>query len=111
MFTHRTAHSHSDRLALPADAEPVCVAFSGGLDSTVLLHSLARLAAEQRSYRLRAVHIDHGLHADSAQWREHCEQQARSLQIEFTTVRVAVERIDEFGLEAAARDARYDAFT
>lgn len=96
------------RLALPPDAA-LCVAFSGGLDSTVLLHSLARLAAEQCGYRLRAVHIDHGLHADSAQWREHCEQQARSLQVEFCTVRVAVARIDEMGLEAAARDARYDA--
>lgn len=96
------------RLALPPDAA-LCVAFSGGLDSTVLLHALARLAAQQRSYRLRAVHVDHGLHADSIRWRQHCEQQARSLQVEFATVRVAVDRIDQGGLEAAARDARYDA--
>lgn len=108
MFEPTELRTRLDRLALPADAA-LCVAFSGGLDSTVLLHSLARLSAEQRSYRLRAVHVDHGLHADSARWREHCEQQARSLQIEFATVRVAVERIDEVGLEAAARDARYDA--
>lgn len=97
------------RALLPPDAA-VCVAFSGGLDSTVLLHSFARLAAEPNSYRVRAVHIDHGLHADSALWRDHCERQAQALQVEFTSIRVAVTGIDEVGLEAAARDARYDAF-
>lgn len=101
---HRLHH----RLQLPADAA-LCVAFSGGLDSTVLLHAVARLAAERGGYRLRAVHIDHGLHADSARWHEHCEQQARVLQIEFVTARVTVENIDKSGLEAAARQARYDA--
>lgn len=95
---------------LPPDAS-VCVAFSGGLDSTVLLHAFARLAAQPGSYRVRAVHIDHGLHADSATWRDHCERVARALQIEFTSVRVAVTGIEELGLEAAAREARYGAFT
>lgn len=103
---------------LPPDAS-VCVAFSGGLDSTVLLHSFARLAAEpgppsgiprHHGYRVRAVHIDHGLHSDSARWRDHCERQARALQVEFTSMRVDVTGVDELGLEAAARDARYDAF-
>lgn len=94
---------------LPLDA-PVCVAFSGGLDSTVLLHSFARLAAQPGIYRVRAVHIDHGLHADSALWREHCEREARALQVGFTSMRVEVTGIDDLGLEAAARDARYDAF-
>jgi len=97
------------RALLPPDA-PVCVAFSGGLDSTVLLHAFARLATEPNSYRVRAVHIDHGLHADSALWRDHCERQAQALQVEFTSIRVAVIGIDEVGLEAAAREARYDAF-
>ncbi|WP_153067421.1 tRNA lysidine(34) synthetase TilS [Steroidobacter cummioxidans] len=97
------------RVLLPPDAA-VCVAFSGGLDSTVLLHAFARLAAEPNSYRVRAVHIDHGLHADSTLWREHCERQAQALHVEFTAMRVDVTGIDEIGVEAAARDARYDAF-
>lgn len=103
MFTPRELQ---DRIQgkLPADAA-VCIAFSGGLDSTVLLHSFVRLG-----YRVRAVHIDHGLHADSPLWRDHCERQARALQVEFTSVRVDVTGIDEIGLEAAARDARYEAF-
>lgn len=94
---------------LPPDAA-VCVAFSGGLDSTVLLHSFARLAHEPVAYRVRAIHIDHGLHAESTLWRDHCEREARALQVEFTSMRVAVTGIDEVGLEAAARDARYGAF-
>ena len=97
------------RVLLPPDAA-VCVAFSGGLDSTVLLHAFARLAAEPNSYRVRAVHIDHALHADSALWREHCARQAQALQVEFTSMRVDVAGIGEVGLEAAARDARYGAF-
>lgn len=103
MFTPRELQ---DRIQgkLPRDAA-VCVAFSGGLDSTVLLHSFAQLG-----YRVRAVHIDHGLHADSPLWRDHCERQARALQVEFTSVRVDVTGIEEIGLEAAARAARYDAF-
>ena len=96
------------RLALPAEAT-IWIAFSGGLDSTVLLHAMAQLAAERHSYRLRAVHVDHGLHADSSGWSEHCRRQARSLQIELSSVRVDVTDIDELGLEAAARSARYHA--
>jgi tRNA(Ile)-lysidine synthase len=82
---------------LPPSAA-VCVAFSGGLDSTVLLHVFTRLA----SYQVRALHVDHGLHTDSAAWREHCQQQAQALQIEFTSVRVEVLGASELGTEAAA---------
>jgi tRNA(Ile)-lysidine synthase len=105
VFAPSELHEQLDRLALPPDAA-VCVAFSGGLDSTVLLHALARLP-----YELRAVHIDHGLHADSSSWRVHCEQQARSLQIELIAQSVRVEQIDQLGLEAAARAARYRALS
>jgi tRNA(Ile)-lysidine synthase len=105
VFSPSALHQQLDRLALPPDAA-ICVAFSGGLDSTVLLHAMARLGR----YQLRAVHIDHGLHADSPSWRAHCAQQAHSLQIELVSRTVRVENIDEIGLEAAARTARYEAF-
>lgn len=101
--------STGGRALLPSDAS-VCVAFSGGLDSTVLLHAFARLAVVPGCYRVRAVHIDHGLHADSARWREHCEREARALNVAFTSMRVDVTGIAELGLEAAAREARYNAF-
>lgn len=92
-------------------APPVslCVAFSGGPDSTALLHALAQMP-EARSRRLRALHIDHGLHADSADWARHCAAFCRALDLPLTSIKVAVDDTRHEGLEAAARRARYAAF-
>jgi tRNA(Ile)-lysidine synthase len=84
----------------------VTVAFSGGLDSTVLLGALARRPVPAP---VRAAHVDHGLHPRSAEWSAHCAQIAAALGIEYCAVRVAVERASGEGLEAAAREARYRA--
>lgn len=88
---------------------PVCVAYSGGVDSHVLLHLLANTHHPQLP-AIRALHIDHGLHPESTGWAEHCRQIAEELRIEFESIRVNVEQIEESGLEAAARQARYHAF-
>jgi len=89
------------------DAAPrFLVAFSGGVDSTVLLAALARLGL---GTRLRAAHVDHGLNADSAGWAEQCAHVAAGLGVAFESVRVTVAGIADHGLEAAARDARYRA--
>jgi tRNA(Ile)-lysidine synthase len=60
---------------------------------------------------VRAVHVDHGLHADSAQWARHCESFARSMDVSCSVVRVAVDMRSGRGLEAAAREARYQAMS
>ncbi|MFN2300681.1 MAG: tRNA lysidine(34) synthetase TilS [Gammaproteobacteria bacterium] len=86
-----------------------CIAFSGGLDSTVLLHALASLR-DEHPYALRALHVDHGMHADSAAWATHCIRTAAALDIPCTVLRVAVDARGGSGPEAAARDARYAAF-
>ena len=87
----------------------LCVAYSGGPDSTALLHALAQLpAAHARG--LRALHVDHGLHADSTAWAEHCRRFCASLGLPCEIVRVQVETHRGEGLEAAARHARYAAF-
>jgi tRNA(Ile)-lysidine synthase len=90
----------------PAGPRPSVVAFSGGVDSTVLLAALCRLG---RRDSVRAVHVDHGLHGDSARWAEHCAAVAASLDVRLETVRVSVDRGGGRGLEAAAREARYRA--
>ena len=82
------------------------VAFSGGLDSTVLLAALCRLGL---AASVRAVHVDHGLHPESAQWSAHCAATAAAFGAEFAAVRVAVDRASRQGLEAAAREVRYRA--
>ena len=52
-----------------AAARRYCVAFSGGLDSTVLLVAMARLAAGEALGGLRAIHVHHGLHPDAGAGR------------------------------------------
>ena len=91
------------------DGRAVCVAFSGGVDSHVLLHLLATTRHPQLP-ALRALHIDHGLHAESADWAAHCREVAQALNIEFESIQVSVEKREELGIEAAAREARYHAF-
>jgi tRNA(Ile)-lysidine synthase len=95
-----------ERWPAQASAPRFLVAFSGGVDSTVLLAALARLGL---GARVRAAHVDHGLNAESARWASHCADVAAALGVAFESVRVTVEGIADHGLEAAARDARYRA--
>lgn len=83
------------------------VGFSGGMDSTVLLHALAARSGTDRS-RLVAVHVDHGLDPSSGSWRGHCERVAGSMGVAFRAATLSVK--PGGSLEARARAARYDAF-
>jgi tRNA(Ile)-lysidine synthase len=88
----------------------ICVALSGGLDSTVLLHALHTMYGATDKVQIRAVHIDHGLHPDAPHWaargRQLCERLGVPLHIESVTVDVN----SGDGPEAAARRARYAVF-
>jgi tRNA(Ile)-lysidine synthase len=97
------------REALAAEVPaPLCVAFSGGPDSSALLHALAQLP-EARERGLRALHVDHGLHPDSAVWAEHCRRFCAALEVACAVLPVHVDARSGSGLEAAARDARHAA--
>ncbi|OWJ96781.1 tRNA lysidine(34) synthetase TilS [Pseudomonas sp. A46] len=84
------------------------VAFSGGLDSTVLLHLLASLARRERLPPLSAIHVHHGLQAAADAWPAHCQRVCSELGVPLTLLRVTVDAGPS--LERAARDARYSAF-
>ena len=84
------------------------IAFSGGLDSTVLLHLLAHLAKTQTLPALNAIHVHHGLQAAADAWPEHCRAVCAALGVPLQVVRVQVQ--PGASLERAARDARYHAF-
>ena len=86
----------------------LCVAFSGGADSSALLAALAPLA--RRPLAVRALHVDHGLSPNASAWAAHCRRIARSLGVPLTVCRVEVVRARGASLEAAARAARYAAF-
>lgn len=84
------------------------VAFSGGLDSTVLLRALQPVARASGT-ELLAIHVDHGLQAESAEWARHCEATASALGVACRTVKVTVQLESGQGPEASAREARYSA--
>ena len=93
----------SDRIA-----SRIAVAFSGGLDSTVLLH-LAAAACKQRGIKLFAFHVHHGLSPNADHWLAHCEEQSQQANATFVARQVQINPHDKLGIEQAARLARYDA--
>ncbi|HEU4603097.1 MAG TPA: tRNA lysidine(34) synthetase TilS [Steroidobacteraceae bacterium] len=96
------------RSILPSDTRELCVGFSGGLDSTVLLCALAEIRSES-DLSVRAIHVNHGLQADAASWAARCEQLCDRLGIPLGLFSVSVQPSGE-GVEAAARNARYNLF-
>ncbi len=91
-------------IALPGSGR-VVAAFSGGLDSTVLLHALAQGRVKKN---LAAVHVHHGLQAGADEWARHCERICAALGVELRVSRVHVQDSGQ-GVEAAAREVRYAA--
>lgn len=87
----------------------VSVGFSGGVDSTVLLAVLSRLRAKLALPELRALHVDHGLEACSAQWSTHCRHFCEALGVEFLSLTVDARASAKQSPEEAARAARYQA--
>lgn len=85
-----------------------CVALSGGLDSTVLLHLLASLAQRETLPPLSAIHIHHGMQAVADAWPAHCRELCAALSVPLQVEYVQV--APGASLERAARNARYAAF-
>lgn len=91
------------------NSQSILVAFSGGLDSTVLLHQLVQWRALHPDVALRAIHIHHGLSPYADSWVQHCESVCAQWQVSLVVERVHLED-DGLGIEAQARRARYQAF-
>ena len=90
-------------LPLLTGSARVVVAYSGGLDSTVLLHALAARGVPG----LVAVHIHHGLQQQADDWVAHCARFCADLSLPLTLCRALIAADDPAGPEAAARAARY----
>ena len=86
----------------------ICVALSGGVDSTALLAGLAEIRLD--ALRLRALHVNHGLHPNAPRWAAHCRKLARQLGVPLRVASVRVARERGASLEEAARVARYRCF-
>lgn len=90
------------------ERDSVVVGFSGGLDSTVLLHATGFLASEA-NIELSALHVHHGLSIHADDWAKACAITCQGLGLPLITLRVAVPVGTGEGLEAAARGVRHQA--
>lgn len=90
---------------LQTNYQTIWVAYSGGVDSHVLLDLAAK------SFRnVRAVHINHGTHADDDQWQQHCQLICSKLDIPLDCIKIAATPHCKQSYETAARNARRNAW-
>ena len=83
------------------------VGYSGGIDSTVLLHAINKMTGH---IPVVAVHINHQLIPQAAEWEKHCRKFSESISVEFLSRKVIIDMNSGYGLEAASRKERYDSF-
>jgi len=96
--------------AFPVTQQParLAVAYSGGLDSSVLLHAAAQYASTH-GIALFAFHIHHGISPNADQWQIHCAETCAKLNVAFDTRGIELHHSDKSGVEEAARISRYAA--
>lgn len=94
-----------------SEAAAIVVGFSGGADSTVLLHLLAKCYTNAE---IRAIHVNHMIRGEAAERDEaHCRAVCEKMGIPLEIRRIDVPAIAagrRIGIEHAAREARYSAF-
>lgn len=104
-LVNRVAFTLFEELKLDAQAH-FFLAYSGGVDSSVLLHLMNRLRLHF-GFKLTALHVSHNLQADSSKWAEHCAETCEALDVPFKQVSLNLDS----GSEASARTARYQWFS
>jgi tRNA(Ile)-lysidine synthase len=94
-----------------ANFKRVLIAYSGGLDSSVLLNAVSALNLK---VPVLAIHVHHGLSSNADNWLQHCQQECQRLDIPFYFEKVDLQGRGQInntsGIELAARQARYQIF-
>jgi tRNA(Ile)-lysidine synthase len=85
----------------------ILIAYSGGIDSTVLLHQLIQTHPRDQ---LRAIHINHALYPEADHWQAHCEQTCQHYGIPLTCIKLTEKPKKSESLEAWARQHRHHIF-
>jgi tRNA(Ile)-lysidine synthase len=102
-----TEHLTADESSLASSpVSKLLLALSGGLDSSVLLHLLVSLKPILR-FELHALHVHHGLSPNADTWAALCIEQCQSLNVPIKVAHVNVDQSSKLGIEAAARQLRY----
>lgn len=99
-------HNFLKKLQLFSPSKKIVIAYSGGLDSHVLLH----LASQMAGYSVRAIHINHGLQKEADNWVSHCRQvcDALNIPVQLEYLNLSIEKGES--VEELARTARYAVF-
>ena len=86
----------------------ILMGFSGGLDSSVLIHLLSQMRAKL-NFKLKAIHVHHGLSSSADDWLNFCKEKCKLLDIEFYSEKVKINEKTSLGIEGEARKLRYKA--
>ena len=86
----------------------ILMGFSGGLDSSVLIHLLSQMRAKL-NFKLKAIHVHHGLSSSADDWLNFCKEKCKLLDIEFHSEKVKINEKTSLGIEGEARKLRYKA--
>lgn len=97
-------------LPIISEVNRYVVAYSGGLDSHVLLHMLVSDREQLFDTELIAIYVNHGLSSNAEQWADHCAQQCQALGVSFRQYKVDATPEAGESPEAVARQARYNVF-
>jgi len=106
MASSKTATKTSKPTGTKTPPAPLAVAFSGGLDSTVLLHATIKAHGKKNVY---AFHVHHGIQKEADQWQAHCKAVAKKFGCHFDTQNVKHNKPSN--IESQARNLRYEALT
>ncbi len=87
----------------------IWLGFSGGLDSTVLLHAVSQ-HPDFAHRSVHAIHVNHGLSSQADQWQAHCQKQTQQYGIHIQTVALQTKPEAGESVEAWAREQRYQAY-
>jgi tRNA(Ile)-lysidine synthase len=106
MASSKTAPKTSKSTQKKTPLTQLAVAFSGGLDSTVLLHATIKAHGKKN---VHAFHVHHGIQKEADQWQAHCQAVAKKLGCHFDTRNVKLNKPSN--IESQARNLRYEALT
>ena len=106
MASSKTAAKTSKPTQKKTPPAQLAVAFSGGLDSTVLLHATIKAHGKKN---VHAFHVHHGIQKEADQWQAHCQAVAKKLGCHFDTRNVKLNKASN--IESQARNLRYEALT
>jgi tRNA(Ile)-lysidine synthase len=104
MASSKTAPKTSKPTGTKAPPTQLAVAFSGGLDSTVLLHATIKAHGKKN---VHAFHVHHGIQKEADQWQAHCKAVSKKFGCHFDTQNVKLNKPSN--IESQARNLRYEA--